>query len=140
MKFTNWFHNQVQQQCFSFWWKHACRSIGRCNNVFTFWCKFTRFTNKYNDVFTFQHKFRRSTNRCRNVFTLWCKFTRFTNKCRHKCKPIANANLLASKLTSQGKGCGGGNIGHNIGKLRFFDNDMTIGNITTHSHSFPKNM
>jgi len=51
-----------------------------------------------------------------------------------------NANLLASKLTSQGKGCGGGSIGHNIGKLRFFDNDMTIGNITTHSHSFPKNM
>jgi len=53
---------------------------------------------------------------------------------------MANANLLASKLTSQGKGCGGGSIGHNIGKLRFFDNDMTIGNITTHSHSFPKNM
>jgi hypothetical protein len=28
-----------------------------------------------------------------------------------------NANLLASKLTSQGKGRGGGNIGHNTRKV-----------------------
>ncbi len=26
------------------WWKLACRSIGRCNNVFTFWCKFARIS------------------------------------------------------------------------------------------------